>query len=991
MKRVGRADLLVLLHGWGKEGLDQAAQLVGFDRRLKETTPEKHLKEVYAGEFAAPIGEVKVEHRFDESGLVVHFWRAKEYKEKQESEIQGDEPSWFKEEISFSNGEVRADYSQPMPAKLPLLPWSRMWPFLFGVLGCYCETRSIDMDRAVEMAARVESMSRLPFLQRLTRAWTCQVILDMDRYLLPFWDDEAGLKQGIEKLRGSSGLEVLVFENGPEGPCRRWGKELEELKPYRFPAPGSPILIISDLGCLEKNEGGKGRRVEGEKGSTRHVIGRRRREWIRFAQRLHRAGFLPTVLSLCSSRYWDTGMARYWRLVCWDRGERLPRKVDRHWSGGKPRFGTSGDEPTGAEWLLSLLSVAIRVEPALLRAVRMMLPHGVADVGDEAVVWNHENIHASPIAFAFRGESIEDYRGKFKKQADELKERVIECINKYHAHLSLAVRAVEDMIAAELLGRDVEKSWGQGFMMRVVKTQYDQTFAQQEVMGKWLDRVPSQVHPGVWEKASVLTAAWLIRNREEWEKGRLPTPHGMDPWKAAWVLGRKREPVEWVLRRKGGVFFLDRGGWFPGETADEWSDWGSPAAVLTMGYPWLKISAGGSGEEPGYVVNPEARQPVEILVPIANRVVLDTDHEQVVMESFTVLEGAIEVRCDGYGLSAVFLDDKAERRLYWLCPGKYPVFSLVKGKSKQQNLMGFHCINKGCWLDEGEFRDLVQYGFKQPGWADAIGVDRYGIYADFSIKKVIQRMRLILPGEFMMGSPANEPKRWEWEIHHKVMLTRSFWLADTACTQALWQAVMGKNPSYFKGAQRPVENVSWDNCQAFIERINALKPGLDLRLPTEAEWEYACRAGTRTPFWFGENITPEQVNYHGNYPYAGGKKGKYREETVEVKSLPCNGWGLYQMHGNVWEWCSDWFGDYPTGSVIDPGGPSNGTHRVLRGGGWIYFGRYCRSADRLRDNPAIRLTDAGLRLARGQKEEARGGGKGRIKQEKAGLSRRSAA
>jgi formylglycine-generating enzyme required for sulfatase activity len=970
MKCVGRGDLLVLLHCWGKEGLDQAAEFVGFYRRSKEKPPEKPIKEVYVGEFDVPVGEIKVEHRFDEAEPMVHFWRAVAYREKVETEIQGDEPEWFKEVISFTSGEVRADYSRPMPRKLPLLPWSRIWPFLFGVLGYYCDTRSIDMDRAVEMAARAEPMSRLPFRQRLTRAGSCQVILDMDRSLLPFWDDQTDLKQRIEKLRGSSGLEVLVFENGPEGLCRRWGKELEELKPYRFPAPGTPILIISDLGCLNQKflQGGPGGTVF----SKRVPPGRRRHAWLRFGKRLNRAGFLPTVLTLCSSRYWDMEMARYWRLVCWDRGERLPRKVYKHWSGGKPHPGSRRDVQTGAERLLGLLSAAIRVEPALLRAVRMLLPYGLADVGAEAVVWGHEDIHASPVAFAFDRESIEYYRELFKEQTIVLKERVIACIKKHHAHLSPAVRAVEDMIAAALLGRDMETGWGHGFMKRVVKTQHDRTFAQQEGMGQWLDRASGQVHPGVWEKDSVLTAAWLIRNRDDWEKGRLLPPPGMDIRKAAWVLGRKQEPVEWILRRKGGIFYLDRGAWLAGETADDWTDQGSPVIMLTMGYPWLKISVRGSGEEPDYVINPEARQIVEIPASIANLVVLDTDHEQVVMESFTGLDGAIEVRRDGYGLSAVFLDNKEERRLYWLCPGKYPVFPLDKKKNKKQNPLAFHCINRGCWLDEGEFHDLVRYGFRQPGWADNIGVDRYGIYADFSIKKVVQRMRLILPGEFMMGSPENEPERWESERLHKVTLTRGFWLADTACTQALWQAVMRKNPSHFKGAQRPVEEVSWDNCQAFIKKINKLKPGLNLRLPTEAEWEYACRAGTQTPFWFGENITPEQVNYNGNYPYAGGEKGKYRKKTVEVKSLPCNGWGLYQMHGNVWEWCSDWFDEYPTGSVFDPVGPSSGSNRVLRGGSWFSYGRFVRSAYRDGDDPAYRSDDAGFRLARGQKEVASG-------------------
>jgi formylglycine-generating enzyme required for sulfatase activity len=148
-------------------------------------------------------------------------------------------------------------------------------------------------------------------------------------------------------------------------------------------------------------------------------------------------------------------------------------------------------------------------------------------------------------------------------------------------------------------------------------------------------------------------------------------------------------------------------------------------------------------------------------------------------------------------------------------------------------------------------------------------------------------------------------------------------------------------------------------------------------LPTEAEWEYSCRAGTTTPFSFGDQITPEQVNYDGNYPYAGGKKGLYREETVPVKDLPCNDWGLYQMHGNVWEWCQDWFGDYDLSVVEDPAGPSEGGSRVLRGGGWIDLGRNVRSAYRLAFAPGDRNGDFGFRLARGQASQETSQGRSR--------------
>lgn len=239
---------------------------------------------------------------------------------------------------------------------------------------------------------------------------------------------------------------------------------------------------------------------------------------------------------------------------------------------------------------------------------------------------------------------------------------------------------------------------------------------------------------------------------------------------------------------------------------------------------------------------------------------------------------------------------------------------------------------------------------------------------EFEVNGVAQQMRWIQPGKFLMGSPETEPERCSNELQHEVVLTQGFWLADTACTQELWEAVIGENPSRFKGAKRPVENVSFEDCERFLVKINQLRPDLELRLPTEAQWEYACRAGTKTPFSFGETITVEQVNYDGNYPYQGGEKGKNREETVDVKALPANHWGLYEMHGNVLEWCSDWKGAYDRGRVVDPVGPKTGVKRVLRGGSWFNFARHCRSAYRYADHPGSRYYSFGFRLSRGQDE-----------------------
>lgn len=270
-------------------------------------------------------------------------------------------------------------------------------------------------------------------------------------------------------------------------------------------------------------------------------------------------------------------------------------------------------------------------------------------------------------------------------------------------------------------------------------------------------------------------------------------------------------------------------------------------------------------------------------------------------------------------------------------------------------------------------RDAFWRSGRPPSWAAAWGTDEYGHWVTFSItnkqgRKIIQKMRWIEPGTFLMGSPEDEPERYDDEgPQHSVTLNRGFWLFDTACTQALWEAVMGNNPSGFKGADRPVENVSWNDCQDFLKRLNERLPGLDLALPSEAEWEYACRAGTTTPFSFGANITPEQVNYDGNNPYAGGKTGLYRQQTVPVASLPPNRWGLYEMHGNVREWCQDRWHDNYRGAPTDGSawvGSDAGASRVLRGGSWNVVARSVRAAYRDADRPDHRDDGIGFRCAR---------------------------
>ncbi len=217
-------------------------------------------------------------------------------------------------------------------------------------------------------------------------------------------------------------------------------------------------------------------------------------------------------------------------------------------------------------------------------------------------------------------------------------------------------------------------------------------------------------------------------------------------------------------------------------------------------------------------------------------------------------------------------------------------------------------------------------------------------------------------GEFDMGSPESEEGRDPVEVLHHVTLTRGFWALETPTTQALYKEIVGKNPSGFKGDDLPVEEVSWDEATKFCETLTRRLPeGVKASLPTEAQWEYACRAGTTTPFWFGSALNGDKANCSGNYPYGTNKKGERLEKTSPVKSYAPNPWGLYDMHGNVWEWTSDYYDVYPTGAAVDPKGPDEfRCDRVIRGGSWRSAAWLCRSADR--QGGSYRINNVGFRF-----------------------------
>jgi formylglycine-generating enzyme required for sulfatase activity len=276
-----------------------------------------------------------------------------------------------------------------------------------------------------------------------------------------------------------------------------------------------------------------------------------------------------------------------------------------------------------------------------------------------------------------------------------------------------------------------------------------------------------------------------------------------------------------------------------------------------------------------------------------------------------------------------------------------------------------------------KFRFLLTHRRRAQGYREALGAE--------AVEAPSLTMLWMPPGRFWMGSPEEEPERRTNEGPQHLVQLQGFFLAQTPITQAQWRQVadwkpnkgerawnqkLNPNPSHFEGDQRPVEQVSWEDAMVFCRRLSQ-RSGRRYTLPSEAQWEYACRAGTTTPFHFGSTISTKLANYNGNSVYGDGEKGEYRQQTMDVASFPANPWGLHDMHGNVWEWCADhWHGNYEgapeDGSAwIDEEAKENKNsmnRRLLRGGSWFYGPGDCRSACRDLCHPDDRNDIIGFRV-----------------------------
>ncbi|WP_419788120.1 formylglycine-generating enzyme family protein [Pseudodesulfovibrio sp.] len=931
---VGRGDLDLLLRKFPTVPSEVVGQLLGYDYCPRQSEKTKGgLK----GEVSIEGGH-KTSSQHQKKLHAPLFWGVV----SRQSLTRDTDTVRQSQQIDLGRGELpdlKPIHSKPLPF-VPIRPWTELWPCLKSVLQGSILSKSPDEKRIAQQLARDGFISEIQKKKRKAWANYSQIIIDVPLRLFCFWKDFNYIVNNLSELIPASGLVKHYIKHSPLYDAF----DINTLRyyPHTMIPDDGPILILSDLGVY---------------GSPQD-----RDQWCQFGRQLQRSGHHPVVLTPVPKRLWDERHADLFGMICWD---------------GRVGFsnflGGDGEEsaclPLPVETLLTLCSSALRVEPYLLRAIRRLIPG--ADIGVEGEAWNHKDVDSTYLSFSFKKGKAKKYQNKFKFEYEKAKienagglrlfESAIQTINQHHCGHSSELQLEEQFtqFALRYSSKDGDNQIPEhlahylGWLDAGAKTNK----ASSEAVEAWIRRMGYRQECLVMEKVpgiSSMRKAVATAFKDAPDDTLLPDFISEDDIKQA----QGKEPVniqKWTAIQRGDELVFDK--------ADNLVGTDVPGASLfpIAAQERISLQRGddltfSSSLTPGF----------SFTLKEGGRLQCKTSQELVTLAPITKPEWAEAIWRDGLGLHATLLYGKyckTQSEIQWVLPQSSGLAQLLPSSIHFKD----DTIELGFWINQTQAKRLHDEGVPDISWAASHGTDQYGLWAAFQIRGITQRMRWIHPGTFLMGSPRSELERSDNELQHEVTLSKGFWLADTTCTQELWEAVTGGDPSFLKGElQRPVDSVSWDDCQDFLQKVNSQYPSLGLALPTEAQWEYACRAGTETPFSFGENITTDLVNFDGRNPYKNGEKGEERNQTVPVKGLPCNQWGLYQMHGNVWEWCADWYGSYPETSLFDPIGPEDGGLRVLRGGSWIGDGGHVRSASRFWDVPGGRNRSIGFRFSRGQ-------------------------
>ncbi len=801
----------------------------------------------------------------------------------------------------------------------------------------------LDVPRLVECLARGRLPARLPRQTRVAITGTTVVVVDRPLRLEPFWHDQYEL---LSRLRASAGFGAIEVRFLPWGlgsgrevkRIRAAGRDHEEHDDdlralWDDLPPHAAVVALTDLGA---------------DGDADH-----RDAWRAAGLMLRARGAVPSAILLARPERCPADLARLWNAVPWETGR--PAAF-----GGEAETAEDPlDLADRTERLLDLLATTPLPWPGLVRRLRHTFELGGIEL--DVAVWRRlSGGSPTPGERETRLRRLREGAADVEALDDEAKRTLVGLLREEHLPYAAGrperwaqcvmylLVALGDEPARFGLSED-EVNHQLGVVLALVRAaEHDRRGAVADGVRVVLRRVP----PGVYQHpiaSAVLKCAYkavVIVDEDGEVSGDIPMPPGADPSLLPLVSERTL-----VLTQIGDRLRLAPLGLHDGAMVGvELARFRSRRPAVLCSPPGLSRSAA------------HAERWSQPLTP-GSTVTLVSDLATVTLTAVTlppVGQSPPPPRPAELGGP-----EGAELLVpYWataLWRERGDLFAGFDGGGET----GWHANRCAVRWDPERAAWVAAGAWYTPPWAAEVGVDRFGVWAriELGASRVPARLRWIPPGTFLMGSPESDGEAWDDEKpQHEVTLTRGFWIADTPCTQAQWSAVMGENPSHFKGEARPVEQVSWDDVQRFCARANEGAPPLGLRLPSEAQWEYACRAGSPTPRY---GLLEDVAWYEKNSG----------DETHPVGQKAPNGFGLYDTLGNVWEWCQDlWRDKHDPEDDVDPlhdpdgAGPGalRGDPRVGRGGSWILDARYARAASRGLVDPSLAWSNQGFRFSRGQ-------------------------
>jgi formylglycine-generating enzyme required for sulfatase activity len=827
-----RGDLLRALQHFEhtRREFEAFARDRGYDRRpMAPSSLVEDLLTVSTEEREPAVAAVKTVAVASDGGLTSHWLPTRYLLAPHQGEEDHDTGS---RDLDAADDEpVRI--CDPSAIQLPqnyLASWPELRNRLEPLLGFPANSRRVDTDRLVKKFSRGEVIRRIPYQEHKRTHDRIVLIRDQSRHCVPYRADQSLVANRLQSISVRNGFRILegaipfelVESNQSSDERQHLGKRSTRAEWPIEPEPGSHVLILGDLGWLD------------ESGDTfacdsRDAWRQACRRWaLKGCQVFALVPFRPERLPLTLSR-WVHAMA---------------------WQGNAVEEIARSERDSAVKQLLTMAYPAQRIEPGLLRAIRLLCP-GLQDASIEATFWQDRR-HSGARTDAIKNDRM-DIRREFEAAFEALEPKqiteVLRLIRSYRIATGFSILWQTELLNLAPWIRSLIDSDGEDEAMAI------------RTVGALLHQMEHGGKPGLQDRLASLSLQ--------------ATDHGLQDPRAGQALRMIR------------------------------------ASCLS---------------------DAERHQCTRLSE-------LSTDSKSNDM--------AFRIVCEPARLQLHAPIPRTPNR-DWVCT------NAVVMLHANRHLIEVHGITD-------RERAFWQTG-RKPDWASDYGTDPYGAWCEFQVPRhdgdgvVTQRMRWIPPGEFMMGSPESEEGRWDDEgPQHPVKLTQGYWLADTPVTQELWMAISdGETPSAFKGESLPVESVSWDDCQAWLGKLRKQHASLEASIPTEAQWEYACRASSTMAYWYADD--PKEST---KYAWFGDNSER---RTHPVKQLEPNVWGLYDMHGNVWEWCSDWYGSYPSTHQTDPIGPTKGSQRVIRGGSWGPHARSVRSACRRACRLDFRNGDLGFRL-----------------------------